>query len=43
MLTVGAKIYLFGGGLWNDKAKSWEERYNDMHMFDSGTTIQGQH
>lgn len=37
MITVGTKIYLFGGGLWNDKTKSWLERYNDMYVFDTET------
>jgi len=37
MIPVGNKIYLFGGGLWNDKSKSWLERYNDMFVFDTET------
>jgi len=38
MIPVGNKIYLFGGGLWNDKSKSWLERYNDMYVFDTETS-----
>jgi len=37
MLSVGKKLYLFGGGLWNDKTKQWIEKYNDMHTFDIET------
>jgi N-acetylneuraminic acid mutarotase len=37
MIPVGHKIYLFGGGLWNDKTKSWFEKYNDMFVFDTLT------
>jgi len=37
MVTIGKKIYLFGGGLWNDKSKSWLERYTDMFAYDTET------
>ena len=37
MIAVGNKIYIFGGGLWNDKNKTWIEKYNDMHVFDVTT------
>jgi len=37
MVSVDGKMYLFGGGLWNDATKSWLERYNDMHVFDPET------
>jgi N-acetylneuraminic acid mutarotase len=38
MVAVDGKIYLFGGGLWNDSTKSWLERYNDMYMYDPETS-----
>lgn len=37
MLAIGTKLYLFGGGLWNDKNKMWLERYNDMYVLDTET------
>jgi len=37
MITYGTKIFLFGGGLWNDTDKSWSEKYTDMFVFDTET------
>jgi len=37
MITYGNKIFLFGGGLWNDTEKSWSEKYVDMFVFDTDT------
>jgi len=42
MVAIDGKLYLFGGGLWNDSTKSWLERYNDMYMFDPETMIWNQ-
>jgi hypothetical protein len=39
MVAVGRKVYLFGGGLWNDKLKVWTEKYSDMYTFDVGKYI----
>jgi len=30
MVVIDRCIYLFGGGLWNDRRKVWSERFNDM-------------
>ena len=35
MVAIDNKIYLFGGGLWNDKSKAWVEKYNDMFVYDT--------
>jgi len=35
MITVGTNIFLFGGGLWNDRTKTWIEKYNDMFIFNT--------
>lgn len=37
MVAIDNKIFLFGGGLWNDTTKSWIERYNDMFVYDTVT------
>jgi len=37
MVTIDGKLFLFGGGLWNDTTKSWLERYNDMFVYDPVT------
>jgi len=37
METVGNKIFLYGGGLWDDQNRTWIERYNDMYMFNTVT------
>lgn len=37
MIPCGKKIYLFGGGLWNDTEKNWQEKYTDMFAFDTET------
>lgn len=36
MVATGKYIHLFGGGLWNDKAKVWIVKYSDMHIFNTG-------
>ncbi len=36
MLSIGKKIFVFGGGLWNDSARTWSEKYKDMYCFDTG-------
>jgi len=38
MITIGSKLFLFGGGLWNDKSKTWIEKYNDMFIFETETS-----
>jgi len=37
MVVVDQCIYLFGGGLWNDKRKVWSERFNDMWVMNTET------
>jgi len=34
LTAVGDKIYLFGGGVWNE-ADGWVEKYTDIHVFDT--------
>ena len=36
MVTIDHKIYLYGGGLWDDSNKMWLSRYNDMWVFNTG-------
>eukprot|EP01117_Protostelium_nocturnum_P007533 TRINITY_DN269_c0_g1_i1.p1 TRINITY_DN269_c0_g1~~TRINITY_DN269_c0_g1_i1.p1 ORF type:complete len:500 (-),score=152.88 TRINITY_DN269_c0_g1_i1:35-1534(-) len=35
MIVSDNFIYVFGGGLWNDKKKVWTERFNDMWRIDT--------
>jgi len=37
MIVMERSIYLFGGGLWNDKRKVWSERFNDMWVLNVDT------
>jgi len=36
LTSIGNKLYLFGGGVWNE-TNGWVEKYNDIHMFDTRT------
>jgi len=37
MVTIDHKIYLYGGGLWDDSNKMWLNRYNDMWVYNTAT------
>jgi hypothetical protein len=40
MVTVGNKIYMFGGGVWKpDPNSSWLNKYNDIYCYDPVTNI----
>jgi Rab9 effector protein with kelch motifs len=34
LTTIGTKMYLFGGGVWNE-ANGWVHKYNDIYVFDA--------
>jgi len=34
LTTIGHKLYLFGGGVWNEN-DGWVEKYTDIHIFDT--------
>ena len=34
MVSIGNKIYIYGGGIWDDVKRIWLERYNDMYVYD---------
>jgi len=36
MTSIGTKLYLFGGGVWNED-EGWVEKFNDIHIFDTLT------
>jgi len=36
LTSIGNKLYLFGGGVWNEM-NGWVEKYNDVHVFDTRT------
>ncbi|KYR01534.1 hypothetical protein DLAC_01527 [Tieghemostelium lacteum] len=36
MTAIGSKLYLFGGGVWNE-SDGWVEKFNDIHVFDTDT------
>jgi len=36
LTAVGTKLYLFGGGVWNE-TDGWVEKYTDIHIFDTRT------
>jgi len=36
MTALGHKLYLFGGGVWNE-TNGWVDKYNDVHVFDTRT------
>jgi len=37
MISMDNKIFLFGGGLWDDTNKMWLKRYNDMFVYNADT------
>jgi len=36
LTSIGTKLYLFGGGVWNE-ANGWVNKYNDIHVFETRT------
>jgi len=36
LTAIGKKLYLFGGGVWNER-DGWVHKYNDLHVFDTET------
>jgi len=36
MTAIGSKLYLFGGGVWNE-TNGWVEKYTDIHVLDTET------
>eukprot|EP01132_Coremiostelium_polycephalum_P007547 gene7547-9279_t len=34
LTAIGTKLYLFGGGVWNE-TNGWIEKFNDIHVFDT--------
>ncbi|KAF2075942.1 hypothetical protein CYY_002745 [Polysphondylium violaceum] len=38
MTSIGTKLYLFGGGVWNED-EGWVEKFNDIHIFDTETHV----
>ncbi|EFA84034.1 hypothetical protein PPL_03107 [Heterostelium album PN500] len=34
MTAIGSKLYLFGGGIWNETS-GWTDKFNDIHIFDT--------
>jgi hypothetical protein len=40
MVTVGNKLYMFGGGVWTpDPNSCWLNKYNDLYCYDAATNI----
>jgi N-acetylneuraminic acid mutarotase len=37
MVSVGNKIYVYGGAKWNSSQNAWTEKSNDMWVFDTET------
>jgi len=38
MVSIGTKLYLFGGGVWSQEL-SWVHKYNDLHVYDTETGV----
>ncbi|EGG14036.1 hypothetical protein DFA_11799 [Cavenderia fasciculata] len=36
MTAIGTKLFLFGGGIWNE-SQGWTDKFNDIHVFDTET------
>lgn len=36
LTAIGSKLYLFGGGVWNED-EGWVHKYNDIHVLDTET------
>lgn len=36
LTAIGKKLYLFGGGVWNEN-EGWVHKYNDVYVFDTET------
>eukprot|EP01133_Synstelium_polycarpum_P018253 gene18253-21842_t len=36
MTAIGDKLYLFGGGIWNE-TNGWTDKFNDIHVLDTTT------
>ncbi|GAM25233.1 hypothetical protein SAMD00019534_084080 [Acytostelium subglobosum LB1] len=36
MTAIGKKLYVFGGGIWNE-TNGWTDKFNDVHVFDTTT------
>jgi N-acetylneuraminic acid mutarotase len=36
LTAIGKKLYLFGGGVWNER-DGWVQKFNDLHIFDTET------
>jgi len=36
LTAIGKKLYLFGGGVWNE-TEGWVHKYNDLHVLDTET------
>jgi len=37
LTSIGNKLYLFGGGVWNE-TNGWVHKYNDIYVFDAAAT-----
>lgn len=38
LTAIGKKLYLFGGGVWNE-AEGWVHKFNDIHVLDTETMV----
>jgi len=36
LVTIGKKLYLFGGGVWNER-EGWVHKFNDLYVLDTET------
>jgi len=36
LTAVGHKLFLFGGGIWNER-EGWVQKFNDVHVLDTRT------
>eukprot|EP01111_Echinosteliopsis_oligospora_P009374 TRINITY_DN272_c0_g1_i1.p1 TRINITY_DN272_c0_g1~~TRINITY_DN272_c0_g1_i1.p1 ORF type:complete len:422 (-),score=102.58 TRINITY_DN272_c0_g1_i1:140-1405(-) len=36
LTAIGRKLYLFGGGVWNER-EGWVSKFNDLHVLDTDT------
>jgi len=38
MTAIGKKLYMFGGGVWNETS-GWVEKFNDVYVFDAENNV----